>query len=74
MMEKTNGMRMLGANRGEDGRQLAEKEKVARRGAKLPWWLPENASGFLISLCLNTLHLYSSSGLSSGTLGDNSVN
>lgn len=26
---------VLGANTGEDGRQLAEKEKVARRGAKL---------------------------------------
>lgn len=48
MMEKTNGLRMLGADTGEYGRQLAEKEKVARRGAKSPRWLPEHASGFLI--------------------------
>ena len=49
-MEKTNGMKILEATTGEDGRQLAEKEKVARRGVKSPWWLPENARGFLIKL------------------------
>ena len=48
MTEKVSGRKMFGANLGEVGRQLIEKEEVARRDAKWSWWLPENASGFLI--------------------------
>lgn len=48
MIEKVSGRKMFGANLGEVGRQLTEKEEVARRDAKWSWWLPENTSGFLI--------------------------